>query len=65
MENEYNILEGKLMEEDISEVGKIKILERQKELLLHFLAESNKSIFNILKTKREEFSNPDTFIRLV
>jgi len=53
MENEYNILEEKLMEGDISEVEKIRILERQKELLLCFLIDANKNIFNILKSQKE------------
>ncbi len=60
MENEYNSLEEKLNEEELSEHEKIKILERQKEMLLQFLIDSNKNLFNLLKSEREELIFPET-----
>jgi hypothetical protein len=53
MENEYNILEEKLIEGNISEIEKLKILERQKELLLSFLVDANKNMFDLLKSRGE------------
>ena len=53
MENEYNILEEKLMEGEVSEVQKIRILEKQKELLLSFLVDANKNIFTNLRNEEE------------
>jgi len=57
MENEYNLLEEKLMEGDISEQEKIKILERQKELLIEFLVDANKNTFNIIKSQFDTISD--------
>jgi len=62
MENEYNSLEEKLNEEDLSEHERIKILEKQKEMLLQFLIDSNKNLFNLLKPEMEEMTFPETFL---
>lgn len=55
MGNEYNSLEEKLNEEELSEHERIKILERQKELLLQFLIDSNKNLFNLLRSQEDVF----------
>jgi hypothetical protein len=52
--NEYNHLEEKLLNNNLSSYKKIKILERQKELLLNYLIESNKATFKLLKLKNEK-----------
>jgi hypothetical protein len=56
LENEYNILEEKLLECELSEIEKIRILERQKELLLLFLVDANKNIFNLFKIENPRFA---------
>lgn len=62
MENEYNLLEKKILEGNLSETDKIKILEKQKELLLQFLIESNKSLFNSIMLRKEEINFEDFLI---
>ncbi len=52
MENEYNYLEQKLGENGLRNSEKIRILEKQKELLLQYLIDSNKNLFNSLTLKR-------------
>jgi hypothetical protein len=59
MENEYNVLEERLMEGELSEVQKIRILERQKELLLSFLVDANKNIFTSLRNEEEDIWIPE------
>ena len=62
MENEYNILEEKLFEGDISESEKLRILERQKELLLGFLVDANRNIFDVLKAQKEKENEIENII---
>lgn len=63
MENEYNILEEKLIEENISDNEKIRILERQKELLLQFLVDANKNIFTLCKIDKSILDNQETILQ--
>ena len=60
MENKYNLLEERLNEDELKDNQKVKILERQKELLLQFLVESNKNLFNSLILKRKDITLPET-----
>jgi hypothetical protein len=61
MGNEYDSLEKRLLDKNLSESERIKILEMQKELLLQFLIESNKDIFrSIKKNLKEEEKSVDT-----
>jgi hypothetical protein len=62
MNNEYNSLEENLYEKDLNEHEKLKILERQKELLLQFLIDSNKSLFKSLKVKNDRIKAPENVI---
>ena len=61
MNNKYNELEKQLAKRDLSETEKIKILEKQKDLLLQFLIDSNKSLFKSIILRRKE-SPPTEFV---
>lgn len=62
MENEYNYLEQKLGENEIKDNEKIRILERQKELLLQFLIDSNRELFELLTKEEIKLINKDVFL---